>query len=231
MKKNNRRVTAEGGLATKSQAESANSKEVWARWFLDLMSPGECLWVTVNLSNRELRLANDLFADRSLSSELALPSPSTIAYVSKWNSVWSKFFTSLRSHQQRTRKSAPITYVLVYENDTKKWNPSAVPTHSHLLVRVPANESPTAFGRRFADLFNKKIYPLSTSIDSSFGYWDVSPSSSGVKNKALVMKIARLDSSSQSVTNYLAKQVITFSLSERITIGGTSYEIPQTTNR
>lgn len=192
------------------------SKSDWCRWFrLTLAaSPEGWLFVSVNLPDRLLR--NDPgIGSRNLVMGNLSGTRNKVLWCSEWSAVWSKFFTKLKTFELNgfARKNAKkIEWFAVYENETRKADLSACPTHSHLCVRTPDGEETDAFVRRFGSAFNTYVYPLKVTADSKW-IWDVKRSRDG----AVLVIVKKRD---DELAGYMTKQITTYGMSERIELGG-----------
>jgi hypothetical protein len=192
----------------------SDPKAAWATWFrkrIDETGTGNWLFVTVNISNEKLRLASE-FGNREFLTKHQ-PTNNDTAWIAEWSGIWNKFFLKLGKFETKG-KALPVDWFAVFENETKKLNPKYCPTHSHLLVAVPARESLDSFVRRFCSAFNHYVYPLKVSLGSEW-VWDVKRAANDGKSLVLNVKTLRDD----GVVDYVTKQIREWGYSERILLG------------
>jgi hypothetical protein len=191
-----------------------DAKSAYADWLRDRVTDSAApnwLWVTVNISNEKLRLAYE-FGSRRLLLDRG-PTTNPTIWMSNWSTIWQKFFLKLEKFGLKGKRSIQPIWFAVFENETKKANPKLCPSHSHLLVAVPANESLNAFVRRFCSAFNTYVYPLGVTDDSEW-IWDVSRRQGG---SAQVLNVQVVHDA--EVTTYATKQIMNWGFSDRIELG------------
>ena len=216
--------TADEVGKVRSTFPEKRSKDEWSDWVKKQLAAdsGSWLFVTVSLSNAQRRLASE-FASRDLLLGSIVPTTNLVVFVSQWNGVWDKFFLNLTRFELKGARGKQVKFIVCYENDGRRSNPNACPTHSHLLVRVPASESTNGFVRRFCSAFNHYIYPLKVTADSLW-IWDVER-----KGGSTVLNI--VNKNDDAIVTYLTKQLTTWGMSDRVYFGGMIDENDKTNER
>lgn len=185
-------------------------------WFSEFLAenPNGWLFVSVNISGTNLRLASE-FASRSCLLGSVSGTRIADAWITEWDSVWNKFFEKLRTFELAgfARKRAnPIVRFVIYENSGKRLDPKACPSHTHMCVRKPDDESMDAFVRRFCSAFNNYVYPLKVTADSEW-IWDVKT----VRDGAVLVIVEKRD---DELSKYMTKQLKRWGDTNRINLRG-----------
>lgn len=201
----------EGGKVRSTLSEPT-SRESWSKWFRNVIAadPGGWLFVSVNISKTNAKLASES-ASRDLLLGSFSNSTNPVVWISEWESAWNKFFTKLKKFELRGHSSR-IKWFAVYENEGRGLDPKSCPTHSHLCVKVPDDESTDAFVRRFCSAFNTYVFPLKVTAGSEW-VWDVERHGSG----AVLVIVKKRDA---EIANYVTKQIKKWDMSNRISVGG-----------